>query len=455
MVIKRMALHKLNNILWSILVALLFSAAGVTAQTGAVIDSALAEGYRYYDQPIDPDQYIVRPGEKLVVTFVNTNLASITLTVGPEGKIVQRNLGVLKIAGQTLSDVRRQLHDPLSQLYNAEEIDISVSDPYPVWISVTGSVTSPGSYKGYTSQRVSEILNKAGGVSADGSTRDIVFTGGPQQLTVDIDRSVYLADDSKNPCLYAGTSIFVPEKSDSLVSIVGEVKQPRMIELTPGDDLELLLQLAGGVKRSADRSQIHVVGDSARVISGQGAIESGDVIAVPAYETHSNRGAVLIFGAVVRPGRFQYRDGLTLADALGLAGGTTADANALRITVFRRPTEDQYGRLSDFRFPISAGVGGKSHAGEVTLNPYDSVFVPKTLGFVQVSGMVRNPGYYPYVTNRDAAYYIGLAGGFATEADKTKITLYDRVAGTSHDSPVDVLVGDGDGIIAKTAEQKR
>lgn len=453
MLFRHLILHRFHKVVWSGLAVLLFGMSVAVAQTGMAVDSSIIEGYRYYDKPINPDQYIVRPGEKLIVTFVNTNLPSITLTVGPEGKIVQRNLGVLKIAGQSLSAVRRQLHDPLSQLYNAEEIDISVSDPYLVWITVTGSVTSPGAYKGYTSQRVSEILSKAGGVLADGSTRNIVFSGGSQQLTVDIDRSMYLADDSRNPCLYAGTSIFVPEKSDSLVSLVGEVKQPRMIELLPGDDLDLLLELAGGIKRSADRSNVHVVGDPNRDISQPGAIKSGDVIAVPAFENRAQRGGVMIFGAVARPGRFQYRDGLTLGEALQLAGGTTADANALRITVFRRPIADQYGRLSDFRFPISAGVTGKSEAHEIALNPYDSVFVPKILGFVQVSGMVRNPGYYPYTANRDAAYYIGLAGGFASEADKSIITLFDRVAGTSHDSPVDVLVGDGDGIIANVAER--
>ena len=450
----RLTLHKLNRILWLGLVIMVLGSSALNAQSAADEDSTITPGYRYYDQPINPDQYIIRPGEKLIVTFVNTNLPSITLTVGPEGKIVQRNLGVLQVAGKSLSAVRQQLHDPLSQLYSAEEINISVSDPYLVWISVTGSVNSPGAYEGYTSQRVSEILGKAGGVSGDGSTRAIVFSGGPRQLTVDVDRTVYLADDSENPCLYAGTSIFVPEKSDSLISIVGEVKQPRMIELMPGDDLDLLLRLAGGSKRSADRSRIHVVGDSGRDITMAGNIESGDVIAVPAFENQAQRGGVIVFGAVVRPGRFRYRDGLTLGEALEMAGGSTADANALRITVFRRPIADQYGRISDFRFPISVGVNGKSEARDIALNPYDSVFVPKTLGFVEVSGMVRNPGYYPYSANRDASYYIALAGGFAAEADKTTVTLFDRVAGTSHDSPVDVLVGDGDGIIAKAAERK-
>lgn len=455
MLVRKPYSHDWCRMLWvSFFVLMLGFSAGV-AQNPAAPDSSLLEGYRYYDQPINPDRYIVRPGEKLVVTFVNTNLPAVTLTVGPEGKIVHRNLGILDISGKSLSQVRRQLHDPLSQLYNADKIDISVSEPYVVWISVTGTVNAPGAYPGYTSQRVSELLTKAGGVSPDGSTRNIEFTGGPEDIRVDVDRTMFLGDDSRNPCLYAGTAIHVPERSDSVVNLVGEVKQPRMIELTPGDDLDLLISLAGGLKRAADLSHVHVVGDSTRDIKQPGEIRAGDVLEVPTLQDQAQTGGIVIFGAVRRPGRFRYTDGLTLVRALEMAGGATGEANESRITVFRRPIADQYGRLSDFRFPISVGSNGRVEAASVDLHPYDSVFVPRLLGFVQVSGMVHNPGYYPYLTDRSAADYIGLAGGFAAGAEKTVVTLFDRVAGTSYESPVDVHVGDGDRIIVNSSEKEQ
>ena len=47
----------------------------VIAQIGTVTDSTLLSAdYHYYDRPIDPNLYIIRPGEKLIVTFVNSNL---------------------------------------------------------------------------------------------------------------------------------------------------------------------------------------------------------------------------------------------------------------------------------------------------------------------------------------------------------------------------------------------
>ena len=455
MLVRKWKVPRLVAAVLASLITLLLGLSTAAAQVATSPDSTVLAGYRYYDRPIDPDRYIVRPGEELVVTFVNTNLPNVTLAVGPEGQIVQRNLGVLDVAGKSLNQVRSQLHGPLSQLYNADEINISVSDPYVVWITVSGAVNDPGSYMGYTSQRVSEILEKAGGVSGSGSTRNIVFKGGPDDIQVDIDRTIFLGDDSEDPCLYSGTTIIVPERSDSVVSLVGEVKQPRMIELTPGDNLDLLIKLAGGAKRSADLSRTHVIGDSTRDISSPGGVRAGDVITVPAFGDRERVGAIVIFGAVTRPGRFQYREGLTLGEVLDMAGGMTSDANSLRITVFRRPIADQYGRMSDFRFPIGAAVNGNAEARKIPLNPYDSVFVPRVLGFVQVSGMVRNPGYYPFTADRDAGYYIELAGGFASEADKTAITIFDRVAGTSHESPVDAHVGDGDEVVVNAAKNRQ
>ncbi len=208
--------------------------------------------------PVNPELYLIRPGDKLTITFVKSSLQPLSLKVDPESRLVDETLGVFNLTGMTLAQTRTMLAEVLKRLYNVEEMAISISEVRSVRISITGSVRRPGSYKGFTTERVSDLIARAGGVLPDGSRRWIKFTGGPKELTVDLDRAVYLGDLDADPCLYAGTKIYIPSKSNDLVQIVGEVNDPREIELAPGDDVGLLLSLAGGVRSYADTAAIRL-----------------------------------------------------------------------------------------------------------------------------------------------------------------------------------------------------
>ena len=50
-------------------------------------------------------------------------------------------------------------------------------------------------------------------------------------------------------------------------------------------------------------------------------------------------------------------------------------------------------------------------AGNLTLQPYDTIVIPVRRLSVAVAGAVNSPGVFPYVPDRTAEYYIRLAGG--------------------------------------------
>ena len=137
-----------------------------------------------YDRPVNPNLYLVRQGEILTVTFVKTSLPELRLTINAEGKLVHPTLGTYDLHGMTLTQVREALRAPLARHYNAEMIDISIGGPTLVTITVLGAVTNPGTYRGWTSQRVSEVIALAGGLTSEGSSRRISFTGGPAAVPV-------------------------------------------------------------------------------------------------------------------------------------------------------------------------------------------------------------------------------------------------------------------------------
>ena len=432
--------------------SLILIAIPATAQITIVDSALLQDQYHYYDQPINPSIYIIRPGEKLIVTFVNSNLPAVGLNVGPQGRIVHRNLGIYSLAGKTLEEVRKLLYEPLKQLYNIDEIDIGVSDPYRVSVSITGAVAEPGTYLGYTSALASEIIERAGGVLPGGSTRHIVMSGGTGDLPVDLDRVTFLGDNSANPCLYAGTRIFVPEKSDEVVTVVGEVNSPREIELLPGDDLPLLISLAGGATSLGDPQSAYLIGAGRQDVANATDVESGEIILVPLLKSRIRENQIAVFGAVNKPGRYTYTDGMILQDILDSAGGLSGRANVDRTTIFRRPEPDVWSKVPDIRFPVTGGPTRSRDLKATPLRPLDSVFIPTYVGFVKVSGRIRSPGYYPYIKGQEARMYIENAGGFAADADRSEIMVYNRLAEMSYPAPPDVTISDGDEIVVRKIE---
>jgi protein involved in polysaccharide export with SLBB domain len=428
---------------------------GTDVESGSGRDSLrTGSTYRYYERPIDPDWYLIRPGEQFTVTFLKTRLPSLYLTVDAEGQVVDRTLGVINLADMTLTQARQILSKALSHVYSADEIVISVGVPLPVTVLVSGMVNRPGRYRAFSSQRVSEIIDSAGGITPGGSTRFIQFTGAHGEQAVDLDRAEYLADPLADPCLYGGNRLFVPSRKSNSVFVDGAVISPREIELSGAESILQLVALAGGQTAEADIDRSYVIGDSSDNMGVIGEITAGSIIVVPVIGEKGRIGSVKLYGAVARTGRFPFRVGMTLDQLLIDAGGSTNDANLGRITVFRRAENDARGRRSTGRYPISF-AGQQTGPDPIKLLPFDSVFVPIQLGYVSVRGGVNFPGLYPFQSGKNAAYYITSAGGYVGKGDSGRLLLFDRITKITAEIMPQVTVRDGDEVIVEFPESAR
>ena len=298
---------------------------------------------------------------------------------------------------------------------------------------------------------MSEVIELAGGILHEGSRRWISLSGGPNRLTVDLDRAVYMGDMEADPYVYAGQSIRVPNRSQVSVDIAGEVNTPRELELVPGDNFVTIMRLAGGVRRTGDTTEPIILRQGGK--GSKDDVQAGDIIIIPPHGLEPTDTPIGVFGAVRDQGLYDFKSGMTLDEAVSEAGGLLPDANASHITVFRRPRVDEYGRLTYKRYPIwnisSDGNGLRS----VELQPADSIFVPIAVGFVAVEGEVLNPGYFPYVPGKDALFYIQTAGGFLANANREQISVFNGVSKiTSMHSP-GVLIGDGSVITVELREE--
>ncbi len=446
----------MTKIASTLVAALLILTSSVAAQVPSSTDNPEAnwsEGYRFFDNPVDPEQYIIRPGEDLYVTFVNAQVDGLKLGVDPEGKIIHPTLGVIDLTDRTLAEARILLKEELGRLYSVEEIVVSIAQPRRIAVSVSGAVENPGLYEGFTSQRVSELIDKAGGVRWKASTRQIVFSGGRLPAMVDLDKVKYLGDNDDNPCLYAGYSIYVPDRHRDRVQVVGEVFNPREVELVAGDDVATLIALAGGVRSSAAVDSVQVIGSGRRLVGLSHQPLAGDIIFVPSASVYDSQEQLIVFGAVANPGQYDCDSGITVADLISHAGGLEPEASRSLITLFRRAGADAWGRVSDWRYPITGS--GAGNIMTMPLQPADSVYVPFFVGYVRISGEVLSPGIFPFVSEQDAMYYVNAAGGFLPNADKERIDMYNRIARVTTPISPGVKVHEGNELIVNQREELR
>lgn len=87
---------------------------------------------------------------------------------------------------------------------------------------------------------------------------------------------------------------------------------------------------------------------------------------------------VYVGGEVVNPGTYPLTKGLTLLQAIFLAGGFNQNAKANRVIVYRRAEGSDPGRHQKMVVDISKMLKGKADFQDPKLKPFDTIFVSRS-----------------------------------------------------------------------------
>jgi protein involved in polysaccharide export with SLBB domain len=136
-----------------------------------------------------------------------------------------------------------------------------------------------------------------------------------------------------------------------------------------------------------------------------------DFIYVPRLVNYRSLGNVIVKGEVVFPGEYAVQKrNETALDFLNRAGGVTPYGSLENAQVYRKGIR--------VNVDLTTKDHGKKENSNMILLPGDSVYVPRVISYVEVSGAVNNPQYISY-NGRSFKYYINAAGG-ATENARLK-----------------------------------
>lgn len=166
---------------------------------------------------VDPNSYIIGPGDTLQVFVWRNPELTATIPVRPDGKISTPLVEDMVAVGKTPSQLARDVEKVLSEYVRSPTVNVIVTVPVGTYsqVQVIGQVLKPGSLPYRAGMKVLDAILAVGGMTqfASGNRAKIVRTvdNRKQELRVKLESLVNKGDMSQNLELRPGDVIVVPE----------------------------------------------------------------------------------------------------------------------------------------------------------------------------------------------------------------------------------------------------
>lgn len=388
-----------------------------------------------------PDNYILGPGDEVIIDVWGASENNIRQTISPEGDIMVDKMGPISLNGLSVLEANKYLQQKFSTIYagiagKESSIKLSLGQIRSIQINVMGEVAVPGTYTLSSYSSVFHALYRAGGVNAIGSLRNIQLVRNGKKVA-DLDMYDFIMNGKQKDAtrLMEGDVILVPPY-DCLVDISGKVKRPMSYEMKRGETLFTLLAFTGGFTGDSYRNSIRLVRKSGRekqiynvddIHFGTFQLMDGDALSVGAVlDRFENK--VEVRGAVYRQGIYQLSSAVKTVKQLILqAEGLRGDA-FLNRALLRREKED----LSPEMMQIDLKGIMAGHVADIPLHRNDILFISsiqelKEEATLSIQGEIARPGSYPFADNMTIKDLIIKAGGLLESASLAKIDVTRRI----------------------------
>ena len=383
-----------------------------------------------------PQNYVLGPGDQLIIDIYGASQETHTLTVSPDGDVTIPEYGPVHVSGLTVSAAQSRIRSRLGSYFESSDIKASLGQTRTILVNVMGEVKAPGTYTLSAFATVFHALYMAGGVSDLGTLRNIkVYRQGRQVSVVDIYEFILNGRLAGNVRLQDNDVIQVGTY-DCLVDITGRVKRPMAYEMRKTESLATLLKYSGGFTGDAFKKLLRVLRKSEDLKSvynveefdlAEFKVEDGDSVIVDSM-INRFKNMVEVKGAVFRPGMYRLGEKVnSVRSLLEMASGLTEEAMSSRAVMRRmKPNRTQQVLSVD----IEGILNGTSP--DVALQNEDVLFIPtiaehQNLRTLTIDGQVVFPGTYEYADNMTIEDLILQAGGLTDAASTAKIDVSRRL----------------------------
>lgn len=418
------------------------------------------------NEPNFDSSYVLDYGDVLEIQISGQRDNSDIYEIKRDGSIQIKEIGKISIAGLTLEEAGKLIKSRVKDVFIGTEAFISLINVRDIQVVVTGNAFNPGIYTLSGNSNVFYALSMAGGISEDGSYRQIDHIRQNKVLeSIDL-YSIFIKGyaDFKNR-LQSGDIILVKPRLN-LVNAISGVKRPGLYEMKNNENYSDLISYANGLHPNANLDSIKIQSiDKGQLISNLVGskeellgikIKNNDALIIDEYKLMT----VKLNGAVKSPGTYIIPLNTSLSKLINQAGGYQINAypfggflnNETAKNVSKEAKDRIYNEMLRTLIDIknisdNAGTSLQIILKELKetkdvgriivefdldvlkakpeldtfLEDGDEVSIPFNTNQVYVYGEINNSGSVRYEPNEDLSYYLNNSGGLRKTAERRAI----------------------------------
>tara|TARA_Y100001935_G_C17309868_1_gene515049 strand:- start:3450 stop:5408 length:1959 start_codon:yes stop_codon:yes gene_type:complete len=396
-----------------------------------------------------PQNYLLGPGDELVVSLWGETSLRQTYTISREGKIYDEKAGILNISGKTLEEARYYLSKQLGRVYSTLNtkspstfLDVSLGSLKSINVNFVGEVKFPGVYAIHPFSNVITGLIQAGGVDTSGSLRSIVIKRNNQTYKeIDLYNYLLKGDISSNTQLKDQDIVFIKIRN-STINVDSSVFRPGIYESVNGETIKDIIDYAGGLKSNASGmisierfdsydNKDNTANENFYINYSDGKlypVKNGDKLIAQKIMQRVQK--VDLIGQVKSPGSYNFYDGMKLKELLKLGAGFEdstfwKSVYQKQAEIVRREPSTRYEKVIYINLEEIL-----SNNNDIILENLDKIVIHSNLNFfekknINIQGEVNIPGSYPLLyDNESLDSIIRRAGGLTSKALDQGISVF-------------------------------
>lgn len=389
-----------------------------------------------------PKNYVLGTGDELNISITGFAAQTYKAKVSPEGTVQLDILSPIYVSGLTIEQASERIINRLKSRFAGLNssggglyADITLGNIRSISVTVIGEALQPGTFTIPSLANVFNVLYACGGPSEIGSLRNIeVFRNGKVIRTLDVYDFLLHGDQKDNIILQDQDIIRIPYV-DTRVSLLGEVRNPKIFEVKRGEKLKDVLAFAGGFKELAYSKTISLeraTPTEKRIVSiDQNEIaaftpQKGDIYTIGKILSRFEN-IVTIKGAVYREGNYELEKDITVKQLIARAEGLKQDAFKERI-LLKREREN----LEPEMIALNLSKILKGESEDIRLKLKDTLFIKSYKDLrerltVSISGAINKAGTFEFADNMTVSDLVTMAGGFSDGASASKIEIARRI----------------------------
>jgi polysaccharide export outer membrane protein len=249
-------------------------------------------------------EHEIGAGDVLKVVVLGQTEMTGSFTVGPDGMVGFPILGKIKASEHTTLELERKLTILLADgILKRPQVTVTVGEYGSQKVFVTGEVQRPGQYPLKADRTLLALLGDVGALGPGVGHEVIVVrppVGSPTSAGPAVPPSLAEEPGAESPTAGAGATEAPPTTAPA-EPVVPPAGIPGLPFVAPGSEvfrISLLELQSGNPEKNI-------------------TLRAGDTVYFP------KAAQVYVMGSVARPGSYRYQEGMTVLQALTLAGGAT------------------------------------------------------------------------------------------------------------------------------------